>query len=253
MVYAGLSATQVSPTFDLKLPASPSPPLTNTEYLPESPFYRPRSSFLSLQESKNCSKTTLEILYDVENIFTRLLERSANGVLSEDLYQAQLLDTYSRISKLESTTKSSDVASSPRTDYYYEACRICSLITLDAMVNSRALWHAPPSLVGSLIETLKKTDIGNAWGDILGVFYWITMTCTAACPQNPGHQFIDSAFGKAQFDMCYTIKRLDARFKPAQRFAAIHLAIVEGPVVKNRKKVLADLRAGVPGEARHKL
>ncbi|KAH9221726.1 hypothetical protein DL95DRAFT_381514, partial [Leptodontidium sp. 2 PMI_412] len=70
------------------------------------------------------------------------------------------------------------------------------------MRNSRALRHAPPSLVGQLTETLKETDIGNAWGDMLGVLYWITITGTAACPNNPGHQFMDSTFGKAQFDLC---------------------------------------------------
>ncbi|KAH6699053.1 hypothetical protein BKA61DRAFT_621914 [Leptodontidium sp. MPI-SDFR-AT-0119] len=238
VVYAGLSATQVSPTFDLKLPASPSPPLNDSEYLPESPFYRPRSSFFSLQESKRCSRATLEILYDMENIFTRLLERSWNGVLTEDLYQAQLLETSSRISKLESTSKTLDTSSTSRVDYYYDACRICALITLDAMLNSRALRHAPPFLVGQLIETLKETDIGNAWGDMLGVLYWITITGTAACPNNPGHQFMDSTFGKAQFDLCYTTKRLEARIKPAQRFAAIHQAIVDGPDIRRREKVL---------------
>ncbi|KAG4442703.1 hypothetical protein IFR05_001810 [Cadophora sp. M221] len=253
VVYAGLSATQVSPTFDLKLPVSPSPPLSNSEYLPESPFYRPRSSFFSLQESKRCSRATLKILYDMENIFNRLLERSWNGVLTEDLYQAQLLDTHSRISKLEATTKPSDTSASSHVDYYYDACRICALITLDAMLSSRALRHAPPSLVGQLIETLKQTDIGNSWGDMLGVLYWITITGTAACPDNPEHQFMDSSFGKAQFDLCYTTKRLEARIKPAQRFAAIHLAIVNGSDIRSRERVLPYFQASSSGKPQCRL
>jgi len=129
---------------------------------------------------------------------------------------------------------------SSHVDHYYESCHVCALITLDAMINSRPLSYAPPMLTQQLIAALKHTDIGNVWYDMLGVFYWVSLTGTAACPKNPEHQFMDSTFGKCQFELCYTTKRYEARIKPAQRFAAIHLAIVRGPSIHKRKDTLGD-------------
>lgn len=221
-----MQALPVEPVFVIDLLPSPNQSLTSSEYLPESPIYRPRTSFSSVEGSKYCGQDTLELLYNMEDLFTKLLERSQNGLSSETCYQNCLRATYSRIFTIPPATQ---IRTTP-TDACYEATRLCTAITLHAMINSRGIFHTPLELSKQLIVLLKATNIGNAWGDMLGVLYWIAITGTAACPEGPEHLFFDGLLGKCQFAVAYSTSRPEARILPALRFSGVHLAIVQGPV-----------------------
>jgi hypothetical protein len=193
----------------------------DTTAVPESPVYCPREEFVTIVHSQYCSGTTLGLLCDMRELTDICIAHSAAldtvfdlDVQSHDAWHAPSLETYdAKLAGIRARLVSLPSAHVPNLctthDWVYEACRIAAIIYTSAMIMRVPLSVAAypvgnvimrdiaslmgatdseqasiPRLTETLYETIEKTNIGDLWGSMTGVFYWVT-TVGAAAARTP--------------------------------------------------------------------
>ena len=92
--------------------------------------------------------------------------------LIDELIFASETSTPMKIASLEARLTSHLPTSASNGDWIYESCRLTSLLLLHAIEN-----HLPLSALdtSALNEALRKTDLGDNWGDMLGVLAFVSL------------------------------------------------------------------------------
>lgn len=189
----------------------------DTTAIPESPLFCPRDEFFTIAQDPRCSETTYNLLCDVRDLTDLFLmhnERldTVRNVEAEDDSASQslsLLDYSSKLDEIRARVASLPSANTPGlptyNDWVYESCRIASIIYVTAIIlripfsvaaepGRFAVLANPPSLTNdpsgchlmsirlteALYEAVEKSNIENLWGDMSGVFYWVTAIGAAA-------------------------------------------------------------------------
>lgn len=178
--------------------------------LPESPLYSPREQMYSVITDPACSVHTYKLLCDVRDLTDVFLVYSDNlaAIVNEDDHnRLRTLAVDYDVNVAQFRTKlasmpSAHVSGLPTTDdWIYEACRLTALIymsaiitcvpfstaadpTLNAVVRTAATisdegWPTK-RLTESLYEVLERTNTGDSWNNMVGVFYWVCVVGSAA-------------------------------------------------------------------------
>ncbi|KAF2464580.1 uncharacterized protein BDR25DRAFT_95732 [Lindgomyces ingoldianus] len=192
-------------------------PVEDSAAIPESPLFCPRSEFFTIARSQYCSETTFDLLCDMRDLTDLFV--SYHGSLDTALDVESPSDRTCLVpSSSEYDTKVSAICARlaalpsaytpgiPITnDWVYETCRIASIIYASAILyhipfsvasepgrspllsnsvsltNSTAGGHLLTTrLTDALYETLEKTNLGDVWGGMSGVLYWVTLVGAAA-------------------------------------------------------------------------
>lgn len=180
--------------------------------LPESPLYCPREHMCSVVADPACSASTYHLLCTVRDLTDLFLAYSSDvASILEDGHafeqdRLQYLSTDYDVKVAQFRTKlasmpSASVPGLPTTnDWIYEACRItgwihasaiitCAPFSIAADPDSNAIMRtAVPSsgetasrrLTDTLYEALERTNTGDLWNNMTGVFYWVCAVGSAA-------------------------------------------------------------------------
>jgi hypothetical protein len=178
--------------------------------LPESPLYSPREQMYSVVTDPACSVHTYNLLCDVRDLTDLFLAYSDNLVTVVDEVDHGRLRTLSvdydvTVARLRTKLASLPSAYTPglptTNDWIYEACRLTALIFTSAIITcvpfsvaadptrnvvvrvaasiSNEGWPTK-RLTESLYEVLERTNTGDSWNNMVGVFYWVCVVGSAA-------------------------------------------------------------------------
>jgi len=213
---AAISTKPPSPTFDIDFQNTPGT-FRRIEASQESPLYCPSRTFDQLHQSKRCSQATLQILYSVKYLIDLLVNDHENEELRMEVSIIK--------AQLESHLPANDPQSTSHGDWIFESCRITALIILQAIETDKPFPSSNPSLTLSLAQVLGKSDIGDNWGDMLGVLYWVSIIGLAAAQENAGHRLLGSTLSRVMFEMAFTVPNFECALRPIQRFACMQAAL----------------------------
>jgi hypothetical protein len=160
LVYSAIHCHPPDPLFDLAYSKSPSTRVRHAS---------PLDSLSQLKHARNCSLETRALLIDTKMLIDLLIV-SPNGLgLGLGLGLGALR------SRMESYLPSSDPLCLSYGDWIYESCRLASLILLSAISTPHAMKSSPAYLKEALLQALKHTDLGDNWGDMMGVLCFVSM------------------------------------------------------------------------------
>ena len=191
----------------------PENAISDVTSVPESPLFCPGPAFATIIQDRHCSKATLDLLCNMRDL-TRVFvtNDSVDTQFDLDVCNAGCMQPFSRSDAMRTIymrvalLPSAYTPGLPTTnDWVYEACRITALIYTAAIVkcipfsiaadpeqnpifgemkasanarNSGDILNTP--LTEVLYEVLERTDTGNCWNDMAGVFYWVCCVGAAA-------------------------------------------------------------------------
>lgn len=148
--------------------------------------------FYSIRGSKECSNQVVSLLHATADYIDATLLLDGLDTLIEG--SAKLgLDQYELAKAGLEPFLSFNEEGTTHTDYVYESCRLATVLMVDAIETGTSFSELDISLVQQLKSALQMTDIGNAWGQLSGVLYWVTLVGhSAAAIGRPQHGYLDS-------------------------------------------------------------
>lgn len=195
----------------------PTYSVDETLALPESPLFCPRSHFITVVQDRGCSVTTHDLLCDMLDLTNLFISHNAavGAVLDLEAHpdspprgppSAELNGKFAEIRAKVASLPSAHIPGLPTTnDWVYEACRLCAIIYTSAIIMHVPLSAAAeprrniimqdivaltgsyestlpfvPRITETLYEVIEKTNIGDLWNNMSGVFYWVTTVGAAA-------------------------------------------------------------------------
>lgn len=152
----------------------------------------------------------LEMMQEIINIWLR--PGFSLGTLSK--IDASMLESL-QISVL--TMPSAHVPSLPcSSDYVYECCRLISVLMVRS-VQVKCSWKTMAgrnSLLPQLREALHRTDLGNLWGNKLGLLYWVILVFHCAAFGTPDYLLGHSVQTRIHFELTYSRTDWHGAVKP---------------------------------------
>jgi hypothetical protein len=162
-----------------------------------SPLYASYGDFSSIYGV--CSAATLEIISDMHNLTQTYLMRweyvsSLHPALHAQVTScdAQSQQVYARLLRHPSTHND------PTLDWMYESCRLAALIYCRSIVHGSSLASSAATmyvnanhevtnmtLLSALHAAVMQTDTANCWGEMRGVFLWVSLVGGAAAWPRP--------------------------------------------------------------------
>jgi hypothetical protein len=183
--------------------------------IPESPLFCPRSDFVTASNDSHCSAFTMDLLRDMRDLtdlfITHNAEESTSNIsdtnaISPDSSNIEYVTKITEIRERLTLSPSAHIPGlATSNDWVYEACRITALIyTASIILRLPFSTTADPSrnplvaeceafnnqdngtpllttrLSETLYEVLERTDLAYLWGNMSGVFHWVTSVGAAA-------------------------------------------------------------------------
>lgn len=184
--------------------------------LPESPLFYSTPELAPVLRDPACNPFTYELICDMRDLTDLFIAQhssvdTASGVVDADAesssqitarpistaeYNRRLAEIRTKLALLPSAMVPGHSSSG---DFVYEACRLASIIYTSAIITGLPLSVAAeparnavlldPACVNpdftrrltqSLYEIMERTNVGDIWGDMCGVFYWVTSVGAAA-------------------------------------------------------------------------
>src|ERR1700744_97603 len=99
------------------------------------------------------------------------------------------------------------------------------MIILNAIETPQPLISSDSALTLGLIGALEKTDVGDNWGELSGILYWVTMVGSASSQGRPGHRLLDSTLGRIMGEIAFTAADYAAAVEPIRQFSRLQIAI----------------------------
>jgi hypothetical protein len=191
-------------------------PSSETEAIPESPLFCPRSDLSAIARDPHCAEMTYDLLCDMRDLtdlflaYNKGLDAVYDLETSEDsVPQGILASEYdTKVAGIRARLAALPSACAPGTpvtnDWVYESCRIASIIYASAIImrvpfsvaaepgrsviladaasfnSSPTSNHSCVRLTDALYEVLERSNMETVWGDMSGVLYWISLVGAAA-------------------------------------------------------------------------
>jgi hypothetical protein len=196
---------------------APPLPVDEAMAMPESPLFCPRGEFFAVVHDPACSGLTYDLICDMRDITELFITHdatldhmfdkeghayNAQPWPSSTEFEAKLTEVRAKVASLPSAR----IPGLPTTnDWVYEACRIAAIIYVSAIIMRVPLSVAAnpnrnivtrdlvsftgslesttvfvPRLTETLYEVIEKTNTGDVWNNMSGVFYWVTAVGAAA-------------------------------------------------------------------------
>lgn len=189
----------------------------------ESPLYRLSSSFHTISASKCFPLDLLQVLnasYDL----VELVLKNSDSYRGAEPYLTYLSSIRGQIMSFTSINERN---SPSKGDYVYECSRLASVIMLSCVESSQPLSKCPQSLIDMLVDALKRTEVGDNWGDLSGLMYWVVLVGAAVTQGRNEPGYMDSVLTQIMLHMCFSGYSLDSALEPPRKFGRFHYIITE--------------------------
>ena len=110
-------------------------------------------------------------------------------------------------------------------NWVFECCRLTVVIVLEAIETAQPLLSSNSALTLSLVSALEKADIGDNWGELSGVLYWVSMIGSASSQARPGHRLLDSTLGRTMSEIAFTASDFGSAVEPVRQFSRLQRAL----------------------------
>jgi len=204
-------ATKAIPVLDICVSTycQPLQTISDLEFLPESPLFCPRPNFYTLPRCSRCSSHTLRILRSARKLVDSMVEDNID--VDYEKTRADLL------SMPPVTTGG---------DYIYESCRLAALLMIQANDAQIPFAKLEVPLIKQLKSALQKTDIGDFWGTMAGVLFWVGLVGCTSAQGKPQHPFMNSIMLRGE--LAFTFKGIvfEGATIAAYKFQRIHMMLV---------------------------
>jgi hypothetical protein len=194
-----------------------------SDHVRESPLYRLTPEFETVSACRLSSPGLLQVLNATYDLIDLVIRNSTKEVNAED-YVTELCALRSEIISFPAVA---ELDAPSKDDYIYESSRLAALISLSCVSGSRRFLLTPVALVDELISALKRTEVGDNWGNLEGVFYWVSLVGAAATQGRPGKGFADSLMSQIVLHMCYKGYSFESALEAPKQFGRFHCAIAE--------------------------
>lgn len=175
-------------------------PLSRSDLIAESPLFCPRDDLYSVQSSRDCSDRTAALLHAAADFVDAILSL---GLLLGDPHTPQFGQYEAAKSALD-TFLLVENGGITHVDYVYECCRLAALMMVCAVDTGISFSEVDNTLVDQLKSTMQKTDIGNTWGQMSGVLWWVCLIgASAATIGKPQHSYIDTVLRQTMHVLTY--------------------------------------------------
>jgi hypothetical protein len=177
-----------------------SRPISDSDFIPESPLYCPRNDFHSIRNTRYCHEGTLCILRATKRLIGTTL--ATDTTLGEER-EADLGRYETAKSGLTILLSATSSRGSMHGDYVYECCRLAAVMMMRAIDTTTPFRDLHTDMVSELKAAMQKTDIGNTWGQMSGVLFWIALVGSSAAIGKPQHSYMDSVLRRLIYELTY--------------------------------------------------
>ena len=173
--------------------------------LPESPLFCPREGFRTIGPGKACSKAAFDVVCHMRNLTDAFVSRyTVVSVEADGDDHTAYRERVARIRRHIFALPSAEAPDSGvHQDWVYECCRIAAIIYTAAIAyrvpfsiattviqalddSARHVSHPSSDLVDALYRAYNKSDVGDLWGAMSGVLFWVTLVGAAAARASVG-------------------------------------------------------------------
>lgn len=123
--------------------------------------------FNTLSYSRSCKQATLDILWHIHEVIK--VAHMENVPSQRRAVRSQLIGIH--FDWLRKLPSARPYKSPHQEDFIYECCRITALLQM-SMLGGPCLTDIRP-LVTQLKEALKKTELVDYWGNMIGLLWWV--------------------------------------------------------------------------------
>ncbi|KIM92659.1 hypothetical protein OIDMADRAFT_36437 [Oidiodendron maius Zn] len=220
LLLAALRAQPAIPMFDLYYSEASS--VDSTHYIQhESPLYCPENTFDQLLQSKHINEDTVNVLYNAKALIDLVIDFD-DGVVDE----AGFSITFKYLKNdLEYHISTHDPRCTSTRNWIFECCRLTVVIVLRAIETGQSLISSDSMLTPCLITALEKTGIGDSWGELSGVLYWVSIIGSASSQGKPGHRLLDSTLGRIMSRLAFTASDFSSAVEPVRQFSRLQMAL----------------------------
>jgi hypothetical protein len=163
----------------------------------------------------------MNVLYDSKALIDLVINFD-EGVVNELDFNIMLGNIKS---ELERHTSVYEPQNAPHRDWVFECCRLTVVIMLIAIETAQPLTSSDLGLTLDLVKALEKTDIGDNWGELSGVLYWVSMIGSASSHGRPGHRLLDSTLGRTMSWLAFTASEFGSAVEPVRQFSRMQMAL----------------------------
>jgi hypothetical protein len=96
---------------------------------------------------------------------------------------------------------------------------------LTAIETYQPLASTDTVLTLDLVKALEKTDIGDNWGELSGVLYWVSMIGSASSHGRPDHRLLNSTLGRTMSKLACTDSDFGSAVEPVRQFSRLQMAL----------------------------
>ena len=186
-----------------------------------SPLYCPENTFAQFAQSKRLNEDTVNILNHAKALIDMVID-SDEGVVNEIDFGIMLGNIKSELERHGSLHKPQ---SAPDRNWIFECCRLAVVIMLQAIETSQSLMSSDSMLTLCLVRALEKTDIGDNWGELSGVLYWVSMIGSASSYRRPGYRLLDSILARTMSKLTFTTSDFGSAVEPVRQFSRLQMAL----------------------------
>jgi len=186
-----------------------------------SPLYCPQKTFAQLLQSKRFNEDTVHILYNAKVLIDLVIDFD-EGAIEEADFNITLFHIKN---ELERHISANNPQSASDRNWVFECCRLTVVIVLEAIETAQPLLSSNSALTLSLVSALEKADIGDNWGELSGVLYWVSMIGSASSQARPGHRLLDSTLGRTMSEIAFTASDFGSAVEPVRQFSRLQRAL----------------------------
>ncbi|KAE8446537.1 hypothetical protein EG329_011869 [Mollisiaceae sp. DMI_Dod_QoI] len=180
----------------------------------ESPLFCPRGYL----QPHGCSEETTQVLNSAKSVVDAVIGRD-EGLITEEEFDIRFFDTKSQVEQLSSSQDPF------HNDWIFESCRLTVWIMLTAIETRQPLVSSDTAATIALVQALQKTGIGDNWGELSGVLFWVSMIGSASSQRKPGHRILDAILGRTMAEIAFTAANFGDVVEPVRRFAKLQMAL----------------------------
>lgn len=162
------------------------------------------------------------MLYNTKALIDLMIDFD-EGVVDEEDFNTMVSNIKSELERHISIYEPQSAATDR--NWVFECCRLAVVIMLIAIETAQLLTSSDSVLTLDLVRAIEKTDIGDNWGELSGVLYWVSMIGSASSYTRPGHRLLDSTLGRTMSKLAFTTSDFSSAVEPIRQFSRLQRAL----------------------------
>jgi hypothetical protein len=150
----------------------------------------------------------MEVLYGAKSVIDALIDWDENLIEEEELNGRMLIAKRQLLAQ-------------DHNDWVFECCRLTFGIMLAAIETRQPLVSNDQTITLALMHALQKTEVGDNWGDLSGILFWVSIIGSAS--SHPGNRVLRSVLGQIMAEITFTA--FGDAVEPVLRFTKVQIAL----------------------------